>query len=108
MRSRFLPPTTSAAIRGYADLSATNSYNDKYLNYAKLNGTNSEGSMKIADDAIFFVKGSDDTKVLSGKQINAWGDVTVKTTATSQVMYSESNGFKYAKVGCSGYRWQHG
>ena len=96
---KVLATNNKCGYKGYADLSATNSYNDKYLNYAKLNGTNSEGSMKIADDAIFFVKGSDDTKVLSGKQINAWGDVTVKTTATSQVMYSESNGFKYAKVG---------
>ena len=94
-----LATNNKCGYKGYADLNTTNSYNDKYLNYAKLNGTNSEGSMKIADDAIFFVKGSDDTKVLSGKQINAWGDVTVKTTATSQVMYSESNGFKYAKVG---------
>ena len=94
-----LSTNNKCGYKGYADLNTTNSYNDKYLNYAKLNGTDSEGSMKIADDAIFFVKGSDDTKVLSGKQINAWGDVTVKTTATSQVMYSESNGFKYAKVG---------
>ena len=94
-----LATNNKCGYKGYADLNTTNSYNDKYLNYAKLNGEVGNGSMKIADDAIFFVKGSDDTKVLSGKQINAWGDVTVKTTATSQVMYSESNGFKYAKVG---------
>ncbi len=94
-----LSTNNKCGYKGYADLNDTDSYKNKYLNYAKLNGDNGNGSMKIADDAIFFVKGSDDTKVLSGKQINAWGDVTVKTTATSQVMYSESNGFKYAKVG---------
>ena len=55
--------------------------------------------MKISDDAVLFVKGNDDTKVMTGKQINAWGTATKSVKATSQVMYSESNGFKYAKVG---------
>ena len=87
-----LKTITSSNKCGYKGVEVITNYTDKNLNY-------SSGSMKISDDAVLFVKGNDDTKVMTGKQINAWGTATKSVKATSQVMYSESNGFKYAKVG---------
>lgn len=87
-----LKTITSSNKCGYKGVEVVTNYTDKNLNY-------SSGSMKISDDAVLFVKGNDDTKVMTGKQINAWGTATKSVKATSQVMYSESNGFKYAKVG---------
>ena len=88
-----LKSITSSNKCGYKGVETITKYDDKNLYYA------SSSTMKISDDAVLFVKGNDDTKVMTGKQINAWGNVTKNATATSQVMYSESNGFKYAKVG---------
>ena len=87
-----LKSITSSNKCGYKGVEVITEYTDKNLNY-------SDGSMKISDDAVLFVKGNDDTKVMTGKQVNAWGTATKAAKATSQVMYSESNGFKYAKVG---------
>ena len=93
-----LKTITSSNKCGYKGVEVIGNYTDKNLNY--VNASNVVvGSMKISDDAVLFVKGNDDTKVMTGKQINAWGTATKSVTATSQVMYSESNGFKYAKVG---------
>ena len=93
-----LKTITSSNKCGYKGVEVIGNYTDKNLNY--VNTSNAVvGSMKISDDAVLFVKGNDDTKVMTGKQINAWGTATKSVKATSQVMYSESNGFKYAKVG---------
>ena len=88
-----LKTITSNNKCGYKGVETITKYDDKNLYYA------TSSTMKISDDAVLFVKGNDDTKVMTGKQINAWGNVAKNATATSQVMYSESNGFKYAKVG---------
>ena len=88
-----LKSITSSNKCGYKGVETITKYDDKNLYYA------SSSTMKISDDAVLFVKGNDDTKVMTGKQINAWGNVLKNAKNTSQVMYSESNGFKYAKVG---------
>ena len=88
-----LKTITSSNKCGYKGVETITKYDDKNLYYA------SSSTMKISDDAVLFVKGNDDTKVMTGKQINAWGNVLKNAKNTSQVMYSESNGFKYAKVG---------
>lgn len=49
---------------------------------------------------MIFVEGADDTKVVSGATVNAWGKDSISfTAANSIVLYSESNGFKYVQVG---------
>ena len=88
-----LKTITSSNKCGYKGVETITKYDDKNLYYA------SSSTMKISDDAVLFVKGNDDTKVMTGKQVNAWGTATKAAKGTSQVMYSESNGFKYAKVG---------
>ena len=53
------------------------------------------GTYAIADDAVVFVKDNSETKIVSGKTVNDWG----KNFGTSgQVLTSEINGIKYAKV----------
>lgn len=88
-----LKTITSSNKCGYKGVETITKYDDKNLYYS------TSSTMKISDDAVLFVKGNDDTKVMTGKQINAWGNVLKNAKNTSQVMYSESNGFKYAKVG---------
>ena len=75
---------------GYKGLGTATGYDDKELTTS---GTNA----KIADDGVFFVKGQDSTKVLSGSAVKAWGDVT--NAFAGDFLYSESNGFKYAEIG---------
>ena len=55
------------------------------------------GGKTLADDAVVFVIASDETKVLTGKQIKDWPD---STSATFSGMYAatESNGINYIKV----------
>ena len=97
---KVLSDTNKCGYKGYATLATTKGYENKLLNYTHLNGSASavSGTLKIADDAVLFVQGKDDTKVMTGKQVNAWGDVHYDLVS-GQAMYSESNGFKYAKVG---------
>lgn len=54
-------------------------------------------SKTLADDAVVFVIASDETKVLTGKQIKDWPD---STSAPFSGMYAatESNGINYIKV----------
>ena len=79
---------------GFKGQNTVKSYADKTLTL-KDNST-----AKIADDAVIFVEGADDTKVVSGATVNAWGkDLISFTAANSIVLYSESNGFKYVQVG---------
>ena len=95
---KVLSDTNKCGYKGYATLATTDGYKNKLLNYTYLNGSAATGTLKIADDAVLFVQGKDDTKVMTGKQVNAWGDVDYDLVS-GQAMYSESNGFKYAKVG---------
>ena len=79
---------------GFKGQNTVNSYADKTLTL-KDNST-----AKITDDAVIFVEGADDTKVVSGATVNAWGKDSISfTAANSIVLYSESNGFKYVQVG---------
>ena len=83
--------TNKAGFKGYDTVA---SYADKTLKLTK------NGTAKIADDAVIFVEGDDDTKVIAGSVVNAWGKNTINFTAANSIMmYSESNGFKYAQVG---------
>ena len=70
---------------GY-DIVGTGSYANQKIN-----------SKTLADDAVVFVIASDETKVLTGKQIKDWPD---STSATFSGMYAatESNGINYIKV----------
>ena len=79
---------------GFKGQNTVKSYADKTLTL------NDNSTAKIADDAVIFVEGADDTKVVSGATVNAWGKGTISfTAANSIVLYSESNGFKYVQVG---------
>ena len=83
--------TNKAGFKGQDTVA---SYADKTLTLSK------KGTAKIADDAVIFVEGADDTKVVSGATVNAWGKDSISfTAANSIVLYSESNGFKYVQVG---------
>ena len=82
--------------KGIADVTSGDSAYEKKLL------TTNKGKVKIADDAVLFLeskKGEGDVKVVTGKDVNAWGDNAVKLTS-GQVAYTESNGFMYAKAGC--------
>ncbi|MEE0067648.1 MAG: S-layer homology domain-containing protein, partial [Evtepia gabavorous] len=79
---------------GFKGQDTVKSYADKTLTLSN------KGTAKIADDAVIFVEGDDDTKVVSGATVNAWGKGQITFTAdNSIVLYSESNGFKYVQVG---------
>ena len=87
---------------GNYELKTLNDSNNKagYKNYAGKTATFAEkketiGGYAIADDAIIFVKDSSGTKVMSGKTVKDWN----KDFGTSgEVLVSEINGIKYAKV----------
>ncbi|MGO5094986.1 S-layer homology domain-containing protein [Agathobaculum sp. LCP25S3_E8] len=52
----------------------------------------------VADDAIVFVQTGNETKVLTGKQINNWGDtVAPNFAAGTQMLTKNTNGIKYVK-----------
>ena len=53
------------------------------------------GTYAIADDAVVFVKDNSETKIVSGKTVNDWG---ADFGSKGQVLTSEVNGIKYAKV----------
>ena len=53
------------------------------------------GIYAIADDAVVFVKDSSETKIVSGKTVNDWGS---NFGTSGEVLTSEINGIKYAKV----------
>ena len=80
---------------GYKDYASGNS-----VTFTKENDNNTKapakiGSYVIADDAVVFVKDSSETKIVSGKTVNDWGD---NFGSKGQVLTSEVNGIKYAKV----------
>ena len=79
---------------GYKGYDKVKSYADKTLNLTN------DGTAKISDSAVIFVEGADDTKVVAGSVVNAWGKDKIEFTADNSIMmYSESNGFKYAQLG---------
>jgi hypothetical protein len=52
--------------------------------------------LSIADDAVIFVKSNDETKVLTGKQVNNWADKVSKVTTTG-ILVKKSSGISYVK-----------
>ncbi|MDY3617701.1 S-layer homology domain-containing protein [Agathobaculum sp.] len=55
------------------------------------------GSFEIADDATIFVDAKDSTKVLTGKQVKAWGD-DAKALTGGQALTLKSSGFQYVQI----------
>ena len=53
------------------------------------------GNYAIADDAVVFVKDSSETKIISGKTVKDWSN---NFGTSGEVLVSEINGIKYAKV----------
>ena len=87
--------TNKAGFKGQDTVA---SYADKTLTLSN------KGTAKIADDAVIFVEGADDTKVVSGATVNAWGKDSISfTAANSIVLYSESNGFKLSLIHSGGH-----
>ena len=82
-----LGSTNKAGYKDYAD-SAT---------FTKEDGSTPAkiGTYAIADDAVVFVKDSSETKIVSGKTVNDWGS---NFGTSGEVLTSEINGIKYAKV----------
>jgi hypothetical protein len=52
--------------------------------------------LSIADDAVIFVKANDETKVLTGKQVNNWAD-KVNNVTTTGILVKKSSGISYVK-----------
>ena len=69
--------------------------------------TTLDGIWRHADNAVIFVKGSDDTKVITGKQVQSWADIPTMINGTAgpmtisktSALTSTSNGYEYAKIG---------
>ena len=82
-----LSSTNKAGYKDYAD-SAT---------FTKEDGSTPAkiGTYAIADDAVVFVKDSSETKIVSGKTVNDWA---ANFGTSGEVLTSEINGIKYAKV----------
>ena len=85
---------------GNYELKVLNSTNNKagYKDYAS--GTfdatkDTIGNYAIADDAVVFVKDSSETKIVSGKTVKDWSS---NFGTSGEVLVSEINGIKYAKV----------
>ena len=57
-----------------------------------------KNTWRMADEGVIFVKTKDDTKVLTGKQVKAWSDLTKDITSAS-ALADKSSGYYYAKVG---------
>ena len=74
-----------------ADTSSKNTNNSLYFDQ-KI------AKYAIADDAVVFVQTEDSTKVLTGKQVKNWSDVTNPAFTTgSQMLTKASNGIDYVK-----------
>ena len=53
---------------------------------------------RMADEGVIFVKTQDETKVLTGKQVKAWSDLSTGINKVS-ALADKSSGYYYAKVG---------
>ena len=87
---------------GNYELKTLNDSNNKagYKNYAGKTATFAEkketiGGYAIADDAVIFVKDKEETKVMTGKTVKDWSN---DFGTSGEVLVSEINGIKYAKV----------
>ena len=86
---------------GNYELKVLNDSNNKagYKNYASratFDATKDTiGNYAIADDAVVFVKDNSETKIISGKTVKDWSD---NFGTSGEVLVSEINGIKYAKV----------
>ena len=86
---------------GNYELKTLNDTNNKagYKNYASratFDATKDTiGNYAIADDAVVFVKDNSETKIISGKTVKDWSD---NFGTSGEVLVSEINGIKYAKV----------
>ena len=87
-----------------------NSYETmSYDNYKTINSTVglkdgkfSDNSMRVADDAVVFVKTDDEIKVVSGKTVANWSEITTtsKTKITQAAgLTDKTNGYNYIQVG---------
>ena len=57
-----------------------------------------KNTWRMADEGVIFVKTNDETKVLSGKQVKAWSDLSTGINKVS-ALADKSSGYYYAKVG---------
>ena len=57
-----------------------------------------KNTWRMADEGVIFVKTNDETKVLTGKQVKAWSDLTSNIKSAS-ALADKSSGYYYAKVG---------
>jgi len=91
--------TYSKLSDGTYDVKALNNTNNAGYDTVSNNSQNYNkqkiGGKTLADDAIVFVVASDETKVLTGKQVKAWGD---SEAFSGMYAATESNGIGYIKV----------
>ena len=86
---------------GNYELKTLNDSNNKagYKNYADgatfAENKETIGGYAIADDAVIFVKDKEETKVMTGKTVKDW---SANFGTSGEVLVSEINGIKYAKV----------
>ena len=77
------PTNNKAGYKDYASGATFDATKDTIGNYA------------IADDAVVFVKDNSETKIISGKTVKDWSN---NFGTSGEVLVSEINGIKYAKV----------
>ena len=91
--------TYSKLSDGTYDVKALNTTNNAGYDTVSNNSQNYNkqkiGGKTLADDAVVFVVASDETKVLTGKQVKAWGD---NEAFSGMYAATESNGIDYIKV----------
>ena len=77
---------------------------DEYFTEASVNSikdgkvVGANNTWRMADEGVIFVKTNDETKVLTGKQVKAWSDLTSNIKSAS-ALADKSSGYYYAKVG---------
>ena len=79
---------------------------DNYLtvaaNVGLKDGKFSNNTMRVADDAVVFVKTGDEIKVVSGKTVVSWSEITANTTTKvtkAEGLTDKTNGYNYMQVG---------
>ena len=72
-----------------------------YMKDGKITVGNSN-VMRMADDAVVFVKTDDEIKVVTGKSVANWAEIKLgssKTITNTSALTDDSNGYKYVQVG---------
>ena len=79
---------------------------DNYLTVAEnvglKDGKFSDKTMRVADDAVVFVKTNDEIKVVSGKTVANWSEITTETDtkiSKAEGLTDKTNGYNYMQVG---------